>query len=316
MNENKILDILKRFQNIKSDSFSFSYLAYLIFENAENLFKNIKLYFPESIKSILNQDLEYILNNLNNIDKDQDKYNSSIYNIILKLYKIFKSKKEEIENNNNFINISNVDLNEINKKIKELNDKFYTYDEKEVKMSNNKIIRDILKSKDEAKKKEKEKGSTQLITANKFLIICDDRKEVDTNTKPIKRLDLPKNNISNLVEFDEIIPPKVLSINSLVEFFENCRYKIQIFPAYIRYIVINKNEDLKIKAINFFSELYNIYKSLKYSNHQLFSQRINEYRKSFEIMISKLKLSGIDFSEDNEYKINLNALILFKIKIL
>ena len=310
MNENKIIDVLKRFRNMKSDSFSFSYLANLIFETPKNILECIKIYFPESIKSQVNQDLEYLLNDSNNINKD--KYNLSLYNIIFKLYKIFKNKKEEIENNNNIFNFSNLDLNEIDKKVKELNDKFYTYDAKEVKMSKfEETIKDILKSKEEAKKNKEE--NTPLITASKFLIIDNDRKEVDINTKPIEKLDIPKNNFNNLVEIDEIIQPKILSINSIIEFFENCIYKTQIFPPYIRYIVINKNEDLKIKATNIFSELYNIYKSLKNYNHPIISKRIDEYKKSFEIMLSKLKQSGIDFSEDNELN-QFNSINYFQIQ--
>ena len=296
--ENKILDVLKRFENIKSNSFSFSYLVNLIFEKPENTLKNFKLYFPESIKSKINQDLEYVLENLNNINKDQDKYNLSIYNIIYIIYKIFKNKKEEIEKNNNFIGLSNLDLNEINKKIKELNDKFYSYDEKELKIEKyEEIIQDIIKSKEEDKKKVE---NSSIITADKFLIFDNDRKEVDINTKPIEKLDIPNNNINILEEIDEIIQPKVISINSIMEFFENCIYKTQIFPAFIRHIVFIKNENLKIKATNIFSELYNIYKSLENSNHPLISKKIDEYRKSFEIMFSKLKQSGIDFSQDNE----------------
>jgi len=296
--ENKILDVLKRFENIKSNSFSFSYLVNLIFEKPENTLKNFKLYFPESIKSKINQDLEYVLDNLNNINKDQDKYNLSIYNIIYIIYKIFKNKKEEIEKNNNFIGLSNLDLNEINKKIKELNDKFYSYDEKELKIEKyEEIIQDIIKSKEEDKKKVE---NSSIITADKFLIFDNDRKEVDINTKPIEKLDIPNNNINILEEIDEIIQPKVISINSIMEFFENCIYKTQIFPAFIRHIVFIKNENLKIKATNIFSELYNIYKSLENSNHPLISKKIDEYKKSFEIMFSKLKQSGIDFSQDNE----------------
>ena len=301
MKENKILDFFKRLENMKSRTFSFSFLANLIIEKPENILKYIKLYFPESIKSLVIEDLEYVLNNLNNIyigDINFDKYNLSKYNIIYKLYTIFKAKKEEIEKNNNIINNSSLSLNEINNKIKELNNKFYTY---EIKMTNyDKIIQDILKSKEEVNKNIEE--SISLITADKFLINNNDRKEVNIKTKPIEKLDIPNNNFNNLVEINEIIQPKVISINSIEEFFENCIYKTQIFPSFIRYIVINKNEDLKLKAINIFSKLYNIYKSLEYSNYPLIFRKIKDYKRSFEIMLSKLKQSGIDFSEDNELK--------------
>ena len=98
-----------------------------------------------------------------------------------------------------------------------------------------------------------------------------------------------------------------------MKFFESYIYKAQIFPAFIRYILINKNEDLKIKATNIFSELYNIYKSLKNYNHPIISKRIDEYKKSFEIMLSKLKQSGIDFSEDNELN-QFNSINYFQIQ--
>jgi len=301
MNENKILDFLKRLENIKSRTFSFSYLANLIVEKPENILKYFKLYFPDSIKSLIIEDLEYVLNNSNNIyngNLNLDKYNLSKYHIIYKLYAIFKAKKEEIEKNNNIINNSSLSLNEINNKIKELNDKFYTY---EIKMTKyDKIIQDILKSKEEVNKNIEE--SISLITADKFLINDNDRKKVNIKTKPIEKLDIPNNNFNNLVEINEIIHPKVISINSIEEFFQNCIYKTQIFPSFIRYIVINKNEDLKLKAINIFSKLYNIYKSLEYSNYPLIFRKIKDYKRSFEIMLSKLKQSGIDFSEDNELK--------------
>ena len=162
------------------------------------------------------------------------------------------------------------------------------------------IIQDILKSKEKVNKNIEE--SISLITTDKFLINDNDRKEVNIKTKPIEKLDIPNNNFNNLVEINEIIQPKVISINSIEEFFENCIYKTQIFPSFIRYIVINKNEDLKLKAINIFSKLYNIYKSLEYSNYPLIFRKIKDYKRSFEIMLSKLKQSGIDFSEDNELK--------------
>ena len=86
-----------------------------------------------------------------------------------------------------------------------------------------------------------------------------------------------------------------------MEYFGSCILKTQILPAFIRYAVKNQNAEQITKATNILSELYNLYKSLENHNFSLISSRTEEYQKSFEIMFSKLKNSGIDFSSDKEY---------------
>jgi hypothetical protein len=87
-----------------------------------------------------------------------------------------------------------------------------------------------------------------------------------------------------------------------MEYFGNCILKTQMIPAFIRYAVINKNEDDEQKATKILAELYNLYKILDAHNFSLVSPRLEEYQKSFEIMLSKLKNSGVDFSMDPDLK--------------
>lgn len=119
MKNNKSLDILKRFRNIESSSFSFSKFANLIYEKTEETINSIKSYFPDSIKSEILSDLNSISSNLENEEdifiNDSD-INDAKYNLINKLYKLFKNKIES----NNIINFAPLDENEIKKKIQSI----------------------------------------------------------------------------------------------------------------------------------------------------------------------------------------------------
>ena len=326
--KNQILDVLKRFKIMKKQkkSFSFSFLAYLIFEETENTLNSFISNFPEEVKCLISNEIYYILNNLPYGNNDPNKFNKMKLDLIIKIYNIFKNKKKEIENNDSYINLSQVNLDEIKKKVIELKEKLYSYEfnhklfnkiDSIGKLSQKiqAIIQDILNSKEEFQKdnnkNENEKESLSII-ADKFLITDKKNKIVDVKTKPVKPINLweinNKSNFIDKIEIDEIIQPENYSINSLMKYFGNCILKTQMIPAFIRYAVINNNEgDIK-KATNILSELYNLYKNLDNYNHSLISPRLEEYQKSFEIMFSKLKRSGVDFSKDNELKkLNFNT---------
>ena len=126
MKNNKSLDILKRFKNIESSSFSFSKFVNLIYEKTEETINSIKTYFPDSIKSEILNDLNSISSNLENeedifIINDND-INNAKYNLINTLYKLFKNKIEMIEKNNNIINFA-----PIKKKIQSILNSLYSY---------------------------------------------------------------------------------------------------------------------------------------------------------------------------------------------
>lgn len=87
-----------------------------------------------------------------------------------------------------------------------------------------------------------------------------------------------------------------------MEYYGSSILKTQMLPAFIRYAFINKNEDDEQKATKIIADLYNLYKILDQYNFSLISPRLEEYQKSFEIMFSKLKNSGFDFSMESKLK--------------
>ena len=137
------------------------------------------------------------------------------------------------------------------------------------------------------------------ILSNKFLINDNNIKGIDINTEQIKKIDLKEiNNESdfvNVIEINEILQPKIYSINSIMEYFENCIMTIYIIPSYLRYAVTNNDSDKLKKATNILSDLYNLYKSLENCKFCLISLKIEEYKYLFEIMLLNLKNAGIDF---------------------
>ncbi len=171
MKKNYVLDILKRFENIKKTSFSFAFFAYLIFEKTETTLKSIKLYFPNDILSIINEELEFILDNIHSQGDEifWTKFNECKLYIIKNLYGLFISKKEEIKKNVSMINLSKISPDEIKSKVHEIQTEFYSYNSSKVKkktmtdsidkLSQNieKIIQEISKSKEEEDKNNKEK---------------------------------------------------------------------------------------------------------------------------------------------------------------
>ena len=134
------------------------------------------------------------------------------------------------------------------------------------------------------------------------MLIDNDRKGINKNRNQIKSINISElNNSLNsicLIEIDEINEPDNNSINSLMQFFGSCILKTQILPSFIRYAYKIDDKKQQIKAINILSYLFNLYKSIDNYNLSLISPRTEEYKKSFEIMFSKLKNSGVNFKKD------------------
>ena len=171
------------------------------------------------------------------------------------------------------------------------------------------IEQDIKKSEEKIKnEKELDNNKQEIIPviADKFLVIDDKSERVDVKKIPIKPISLSEiNNKSNTIdeiEIDDIINPNSYSINSLMEYYRSCILKTQILPGFIRYSATNKDLGQIMKANHILSTLFNLYKISDSHNFCLISPRIEEFRKSFELMFSKLKNSGVDFSKDQEIK--------------
>ena len=254
-------------------------------------------------------------------DADWCKFNLNKLNLIRNLYKIFTKKLNEIKNNNNLIDLSQIEPNIIFKKIKDLQDKYYSYDSTNAKKFEKNdpigklsqdiqsIVQEITKEEEEKRNKEKENINNDInssIIAEKFLIIDKERKSVNINTTQIKpintsELNNPLTSI-DLIEIDEIIKPDNYSINSLMEFFGNCILKTQMLPVFIRYAYKISDKKQQTKATNILSDLFNLYKSVDNYNLSFISPRTEEYKNSFETMFYNLKKSGVNFEKDKELK--------------
>ena len=325
INENRVLNILKRFENLKKDKekqniFGFSYFAYLIFDKPKETLDSINKYFPNEIKEKIIDETNFVLNFTGNRNADWNSFNNNKLKLIKKLYNIFLQKLNEIKNNHNQINLSVIDQKLITDKIKELQMQYYSYkpiNTKEKTDSIGKLYQDIqaiaqeILIEEEKRKKEmlnmtNDQKINISIIADKFLLIDNERKSVDKNTNQIKsistsELNNPLNSI-DLIEIDEIIQPDNYSINTLMQFFGSCILKTQILPAFIRYAYKIDDKKQQIKATQILSDLFNLYKSINNYNLSLISPRTEEYKKSFEIMFSKLKNSGVNFKNDPELK--------------
>ena len=66
MKKEKTLDVLKRFNNIRKNKFTFSYFAYLIFEKTKETLNSLVSFLPDIIKNELSNEINYILNNIDN----------------------------------------------------------------------------------------------------------------------------------------------------------------------------------------------------------------------------------------------------------
>ena len=73
-------------------------------------------------------------------------------------------------------------------------------------------------------------------------------------------------------------------------------------PSFIRYSIINENQEQLKKISHILNELYNIYLTINNKNSSIISSTTKEYKKHFEEMIYKLKESGLNLSEIKELK--------------
>jgi hypothetical protein len=164
------------------------------------------------------------------------------------------------------------------------------------------VLRDISFS---ALEENKDDESISLLS-NKYLITerlvqCLDK---DTNRINLAKF-LENSNKSNAIytkDIDDIILPESYSIKSLIEFFNECTLKVQLLPSFIRYSIINENQEQLKKVSHILSELSNIYLTINNKNSSIISSTTKEYKKHFEEMIYKLKESGLNLSEIKELK--------------
>ena len=301
-----------------------NYISQIKFKNIllnklNNFFDDFRKYFPKESKKMNNNqfelisslfsekaselisDKEYVLNLIKNQKNIYDLINKNYYyfnkdNHIFYNSKTLQTLIDEIKDaeNDNDLNIDNND-----KEINKINESFNN-------ISN--IIKDEEKSENEIDEIEKEIliniKDTQIINKKmihkKFIIqngvpIKDIIEKDPDNSKKLKNYNCGSSETVKIeiseINFIEI--PKVITINSLIKFFDDCDLGTIVFPLYI-YKAKHSNSKDEINNMNkYFSILGNAYNSLNQdTNNNLICEYTNQFKKSFEYMISKLNALG------------------------
>ena len=249
-------------------------------ENVSNLIKNNKDIYKLSINNYyyFNKD-NYIFTNSKALQKLINKIKELENDI--EFSQDYNNEIEEIDSIHNISNIENDDDNDIDS----VNQIILQND---LLNDNNQIIINKKKSK-------------KFLIQNGVPI-----KEVikkDVNNK-IENYNYGKNEINNIeiTEINFIEIPKILTINSLIKFFNDCELGAIVLPLYI-YKAKQSNRDEDKKNINkYFSILTNVYFSIENNNDNLISEYTNHFKKTFENMISRMKAAGYN---SNLFKFNL-----------
>ena len=165
------------------------------------------------------------------------------------------------------------------------------------------------------KKDDKKDYKKEIKSSEKYLIEGDQSKPVNINEKQKfenfdEKLILELNNSID-VKLPDISLSKYdtnLSINKILELFNNSIIGTRVFPAYLLTINTEKEENLK-KSQNYFDTLYSLYSNIikSVNNNSLIIPKLIQFINSFEDMIAKLKNSGISFESNqqlNNMKIN------------
>ena len=252
----------------------FEYLSKLLLDKAKDLIKD-KEYAFNLIKN--NEDMLHLNNNIYYyFNKDNYIFNNS--KTLETLLNTIKDNEAEFDLNNDNNNDNN---NNENDNIIKINDDINNSD------SETENEKEIINNLEDNQIKHK-------IKDNKFLI---------HNGIPIKGInrkdlicgyDFGKSEI-NKIEISEINfiqIPKIITINSLIKFYDDCDLGTIVFPLYIYKAKQSKNKEDQKKISDYFSILYNAYISLEKKDDILISEYTNHFKKSFEFMISKIMAVG------------------------
>ena len=104
-------------------------------------------------------------------------------------------------------------------------------------------------------------------------------------------------------------PENDITLNKLIEYYNDCVKATRISPIFIRNGLKNRNQNLIKEAEDCFSLLINSYKSFKsdknivYKDESFLSSYVNQFINSFEKMVSKLIKAGF-----NTYKLGLDSI--------
>ena len=287
------LEISKeKFKKILSENFDNFFNDFNKFFPNQNVNKNFESLFNKFIEKTndLNQDKNFAMNLIKNYENNNNFDNNFYYAFNKKNYifnnsqnlqnliEIIKEKENELNNFNKnikFLDIENIpDENDLEKFISKIKTEKIKIKSKKFLIQNNVPIKE------------------------KFL---NDLNKIENENKNNKKNAQNKLEISE-INFIEI--PKIKTLNSLIKFYDECDLGTLIFPLYINKIKDSKDEEKKLNE--YFSILSNAYNSLQNNSENLICEHTNQFKKSFEFMISKLKSVGFKSDAFEHIKTNKN----------
>ncbi len=196
---------------------------------------------------------------------------------------------------------------------------YYNYNEV-LDFNHSKTVQDLIIKINEDNKKIKDDSDNQIKTntlKTKFLI---------QNGVPIKSFnnclikknsyDFGKNEMNNIeiTEINKIEVPKVLTINSLIKYFEDCEVGTIILPLYIYKAKKSQNIEEEKIISEYFSQLANAFTAINNKDDNLISEYTNNYKNSFLKMMQKLIEVGFKknyFNFDFAVNVSRNQELIF-----
>ena len=291
-------------------------------KNIYNFHRYFIEFFPEEEKKIKENKFESILKLFEEKSQKLNEDKNFVFTIIKKNFKkiaglrkkminyyIFDRNKctfnrsDELESKINSIEEFE---NKLDKKIITLNDNLEdnnnsddsntSNSDSESNESNNSRNRVYSNSYDENNEVSQNEKIHSIIKGKQFLIqngVSKKKKSKNFVKKKLENIDFGKCEVNNIEisEINIIEIPKIISINSLIKFYDDCVLGAIILPLYVYKAKKSKATNDEENINKYFSILKNAYLSIK-NEDNLISEYIKNFKKTFEYMISQLIEAG------------------------
>ena len=294
---NKYKNFIKEYKGkYREEKISFECLIYHIYKNPSKMMYIIIQFLPEDKKSTFQ-------NIYNQFDFERNKRNSNtkdkeivLYKFIYNFHKFFIEQKEKFENIGKQIRKSNpIFENRHEEMLFNYISIPRTYPEKPKDLKN--YLDKIENTQPKEENKDYSKGKIINIKGEQSEIVNEDKKPKD-NFDIINNENIHLDNDIK-IDFPDIGLFKAnysMNINNINEFLKKYIIYCRIFQLYIWHLKINKlnlNE-----AVEKYGLLFGVYNSIKNNkNNPIIKGIAEEYIKSFEDMIIKLKNTNIKFDK-------------------
>ena len=275
----------EEFHKLYNNNHLFETLLKLFMDKSNELIKD-----KEFIKGLIKDNQKiYDLSNKNYYHFNRDNYIFNNSKTLQTLIDAIKDTQSEYDINNNKKFEINQSINNIRNIIKKEEGSENESDENDESESENEIKINI----------KEDKSLNKKIIDNRFLIQdgVPIKEIIKKNSKKINALKkfifgFSETNKIEISELNIIEKPEIITINSLIKFFDDCDLGTIVFPLYIYKAKHSKNKNDIDNMNKYFSILGNAYLSIEKNNNNLISEYTISFKKSFEYMISKLMALG------------------------